>query len=492
PTGRSGSPIPPMASSGPTRGTPARRSTGTGTCSASIRPTVRCAPSSSTWRPPTGSPSPRTSRCCTSRTPRSLRPTVTARTLPGPAGTRSTPTTSARVGTPSTAGRWWRWVLACPTVSAWTRTGASGPPPSPASRCAPRAGRSSARSRCRRRWPTAASAGPTGARCTSVRAPASTGSAPAPGTPQRAGPGSDRPRAPGSARPVLLLEPLREGHLSDDGAGGVAAQRTGGEPAPVGAGEARLEHAPGGPVVRVLPADHLRERELVGADEVRCTAGRPGLGHLDEVLAHLARGDGPGQQTRRDRERAEGRAGADLPGELVELGRPRDRVRDGGVPDGLLLGELAGVVRGVDPVDADDREHAVVGHAVACPGLEEVTARGAEELGRLPARERCGVQRIDHCIDAHQTLLEPGTGEHVGALAAGEDHDVVPLRLRGPDRVPSYHSGAAGDRDLHRCSSRDAPHRRPGAARRQGRQSAASRKIVSISWSSGHSCLTRP
>src|SRR5699024_5731030 len=93
-----------------------------------------------------------------------------------------------------------------------------------------------------------ASAGPTGARCTSVRAPASTGSAPAPGTPPRAGPGSDRPRAPGSARPVLLLEPLREGHLSDDGAGGVAAQRRRGEPAPVG------------PVVLAQPADHARER----------------------------------------------------------------------------------------------------------------------------------------------------------------------------------------------------------------------------------------
>src|SRR5699024_1915314 len=63
-----------MASSGPTRGTPARRSTGTGTCSASIRPTVRCAPSSSTWRPPTGSPSPRTSRSCPSPTPRPARP----------------------------------------------------------------------------------------------------------------------------------------------------------------------------------------------------------------------------------------------------------------------------------------------------------------------------------------------------------------------------------------------------------------------------------
>src|SRR5699024_4134323 len=122
-----------------------------------------------------------------------------------------------------------------------------------------------------------------------------------------------------------------------------------------------------------------------------------------------------------------------------------------------------------------DREGDVVGHAVARPGLEQVTARGAEELGRLPARERGGVQRIDHRIYAHQPLLEPGTGEHVGALAAGEDHDGVALCLRGPDRVPPYPAGASGDRDLHRCSSRDALHRRPGAAQRSRPPASAGR-----------------
>src|SRR5699024_8394268 len=87
----------------------------------------------------------------------------------------------------------------------------------------------------------------------------------------------------------------------------------------------------------------------------------------------------------------------------------------------------------------------------ARPGLEQVPARGAEEMDSLPARERRGVQRIDDHVDAPQPFLEPGAREHVHALAAGEDHNVMPAGLRGPDRVPSDDSGAPGDRDLHGC-----------------------------------------
>src|SRR5699024_9080582 len=96
-------------------------------------------------------------------------------------------------------------------------------------------------------------------------------------------------------------------------------------------------------------------------------------------------GAGRGGQAGRDGEWADGGACAELRGELVELGRPRDGVRNLGVLDGPLLGELAGVVGLVDPVDPDDREHDVMGHALARPGLEEAVGGGAEELDGLAA-----------------------------------------------------------------------------------------------------------
>jgi hypothetical protein len=70
----------------------------------------------------------------------------------------------------------------------------------------------------------------------------------------------------------------------------------------------------------------------------------------------------------------------DACGELEELGRVDDRVRDPGALDQLLLvlGPHVAAVR--DPIAADDGQHDVMSHAGCCLHLQDVPRRRLEEL----------------------------------------------------------------------------------------------------------------
>src|SRR5690606_34067352 len=90
-------------------------------------------------------------------------------------------------------------------------------------------------------------------------------------------------------------------------------------------------------------------------DEVGDATLGPRLGRLHQVRADLPRGDRSNRGTRDYGERA-GCARQQLTGELMELRGTRDRERNVAGADGPLLRQLAGVVRRVDVVDADDRQ----------------------------------------------------------------------------------------------------------------------------------------
>ena len=132
----------------------------------------------------------------------------------------------------------------------------------------------------------------------------------------------------------------------------------------------------------------------------------------------------------------------------MELARTHDAHGDRPRQQGLLLGDLRGVVTAAEPVDPDDRHDDQPSHAGPLTGLLQIAGGGREELRRRLLIGGGPGGDVDGRVDSGEGLVQPLARDHVHAVGARHRDDVVPARLEDVDDVPADPPGRSRHCDL--------------------------------------------
>jgi hypothetical protein len=208
----------------------------------------------------------------------------------------------------------------------------------------------------------------------------------------------------------------------------------------------------------------------VAATDAEQPAG--GIGQLEDLRSGQLRGKPDRRTFRQDDERGGHLAGRDrlhpqprhqchrpvpaiqdLAGELVELGRPQHAGRQPTGQHEFLLPPLAGVVAGVDPVDADDRHRDVMADTGPLAGGQQLPGRLLEEPDRGVAAQRRDIAHVDHRRDPAQRVVQPDAGGDVDPGRAGERDGLITAVPQRLDDVGAHGARPPGYSDLHDAHS---------------------------------------